>query len=116
MNTKYTELIQKAYAGFNARDIDAVFTTMHPDVNWPKAFEGDFVIGYDEVRAYWTRQWSEIDPIVEPLSINERTDGKVVVEVQQLVKDMEDNILFNGKVNHVYLINNDLIKSMEIEV
>jgi len=116
MNTKYSEIIEKAYAGFNKRDIDAVFTVMHPDVSWPKAFEGGFVTGYDAVREYWTRQWAEINPKVEPVSINERTDGKVVVEVQQLVKDLEGNILFDGKVNHVYIINNGLIEGMEVEM
>ena len=115
MNTKYSEIIGKAYAGFNKRDINAVFTVMHPNVSWPKAFEGGFVTGYDAVREYWTRQWSEIDPKVEPLSIIERNDGKVVVEVQQLVKDMEGNILFDGKVNHLYTINNDVIERMEVE-
>jgi hypothetical protein len=37
-------LIHTAYAAFNSRDIDTALTTMHPDVRWPKAFEGDFVI------------------------------------------------------------------------
>lgn len=62
------ELLRAAYAAFNARDIDAALALMSPDVVWPKAFKGGFVRGSEEVRAYWTEQWSEINPHVEPVS------------------------------------------------
>jgi len=110
------ELINKAYKGFNNREIDAVLSIMHPDIHWPKAFEGGYVIGHEAVRGYWTRQWSEINPIVEPVSITERPDGKVEVEVYQLVKDLAGNILFDGKVKHVYVITDGLLQQMDIEL
>jgi len=115
MSSRYTEIVEKAYTGFNARDIDTTLTTMHPDIHWPKAFEGGYVIGHEAVREYWTRQWSEINPKVEPVAITERPDGKIEVEVDQLVKDLEGNVLFDGKVKHVYAIKNDLLLSMDIE-
>ena len=115
MKSKYTEIIRKAYAGFNERKIDDVFAVMHPDVRWPRAFEGDHVTGQQAVRAYWTKQWTEINPIVEPISIVDRADSKVAVTVDQLVKDMEGNVLFYGTVNHVYVIEDGLILGMEIE-
>jgi len=34
------ELLRAAYAAFNARDFDAAFATMAPDVAWPRAFKG----------------------------------------------------------------------------
>src|SRR3546814_11112882 len=61
------QLLRAAYAAFNARDIDAALALMTPDVAWPRAFKGGFVRGHEEVRAYWTEQWSEIDPHVEPV-------------------------------------------------
>jgi hypothetical protein len=115
MKSKYTDILNKAYTGFNSRDIDAVFSIMHPDIHWPKAFEGGYVIGHEAVRDYWTRQWSEINPKVEPITITDRPDGKVEVEVYQLVKDLEGNILFDGKVKHVYVIRDNLLYSMNIE-
>ena len=115
MNSKYHSIIQKAYTGFNARDIDTTLSTMHPDVHWPKAFEGGYVIGHEAVREYWRRQWSEINPKVEPVAITERPDGKVEVEVDQLVKDLEGSILFDGKVKHVYVIDGGLLQRMDIE-
>ena len=72
MASQYEDLIKKAYSAFNARDIDTALSTMHPDVEWPKAFEGGYVSGHDEIREYWTRQWTEINPNVEPVGFNER--------------------------------------------
>ena len=70
------DLLRAAYAAFNARDIDAALATMAPDVAWPKAFKGGFARGHQEVRAYWTEQWSEIDPRVEPASFHPEGDGR----------------------------------------
>jgi hypothetical protein len=111
----YKDIITKAYIGFNTRDIDAVLSVMDANVKWPKAFEGDYVTGHEAVREYWTRQWSEINPKVEPILITERQDGKIEVVVKQLVKDFEGIILFDGKVKHVYTIENDLITVMDVK-
>lgn len=115
MTTTIETLINKAYKAFNDRDIDAALTLMTPDVHWPNGWEGGYVEGHAGVRAYWTRQWKEIDPHVEPISIQEGTNGKTVVEVEQQVKDMEGKLLFEGMVKHIYTIESGLIKSMEIE-
>ncbi|MGM9478966.1 nuclear transport factor 2 family protein [Pedobacter sp. GSP4] len=114
MESQYWPIIKKAYDGFNIRNIDGVFAVMHADVKWPKAFEGGYVSGQDAVREYWTRQWSEINPIVEPLSVTERPDGKIAVLVDQLVKDLEGNVIFDGQTIHVYVFKDHLILSMEI--
>jgi hypothetical protein len=115
MESKYELIINRAYEGFNERDIDKVFSVMNKDVFWPKAFEGGYVEGYEAVRAYWLRQWSEINPQVKPLVITDLPDGRVEVEVHQLVKDLEGNILFDGPTNHIYTFNRGLIQQMDIE-
>lgn len=89
---------------------------MDANVLWPKAFEGGYVEGYDAVREYWLRQWSEINPNVEPISVNERQDGRVEVMVNQLVKDLEGNVLFDGPTKHVYTFAGTTILQMDIEV
>lgn len=52
MALQYEDLIKKVYAAFNARDMDTALTTMHPDIQWPKAFEGGYVSGHNEIREY----------------------------------------------------------------
>jgi hypothetical protein len=57
------ELLTRAYAAFNARNIDAVLAAMHPDVDWPNGWEGGRVRGHPQVRDYWTvRQPSRCAP------------------------------------------------------
>ena len=62
MEPSQKEMIEQAYAGFNSRDIPAVLRLMHPNVHWPKAFEGTYVEGHDSVQNYWHQQWKEINP------------------------------------------------------
>lgn len=115
MTNKYQNLIEQAYAAFNARNIEEVLKTMDPEVNWPNGWEGGYVKGHEEVRNYWTRQWKEIDPKVEPVAFKERDNGEIEVEVHQTAKDLQGNVLFDGMIKHVYAIESGLIKNMEIE-
>lgn len=115
MTQQHQDVITQAYTSFNARDIDTVLSLMQTDVHWPNGWEGGYVNGHDEVRDYWTRQWKEINPTVEPVSFKDREDGRLEVEVHQIAKDLHGNVLFDGVVLHIYAFENGLIKSMEIE-
>ncbi len=115
MEKKIQNLIKKAYLAFNARDIDTALSAMHPDIQWPKAFEGGYVSGHAEIREYWTRQWTEINPNVEPVEFNERENGTVEIIVHQIVKDLEDN-LFDGNVKHIYTLQDRMLRRMDIEL
>jgi hypothetical protein len=115
MEPNYKEILEQAYAGFNSRDIDAVLLLMDPAVQWPNGWEGGYVHGHQEVRDYWTRQWKEIDSMVQPLSIKERPDGRIEVEVRQMAKDLQGNVLFEGMVKHIYTFEQGKVKHMEIE-
>jgi ketosteroid isomerase-like protein len=108
------DLITKTYAAFNARDIESVLAVMHPDVDWPNGWEGGRVRGHDEVRKYWTRQWKAIDPTVTPERIMRGGDGRISVHVHQVVRDLQGNVISDGMVEHVYQIEDGLIKNMEI--
>ena len=109
-----TELLKAAYAAFNARNIDAALATMASDVSWPKAFKGGFVRGHQAVRAYWTEQWSEIDPHVEPVSFHWEDDGCVLIDVHQVVRDLAGTVLADVHVGHRFTITNGLIQAMEV--
>ncbi|MBW4491177.1 MAG: nuclear transport factor 2 family protein [Trichocoleus desertorum ATA4-8-CV12] len=108
------ELLRTAYVAFNARDIDAALVLMTPDVAWPKAFKGGFVRSPEEVRAYWTEQWSEINPHVEPVAFHPQEDGQVLVEVHQVVRDLSGAVLADEHVGHRFTIKHGLIEAMEV--
>ena len=79
-------LIAQAYSAFNRRDADGALAVMSENVDWPKASEGGRVVGKEEIRAYWTRQWAEFNPNVEPIEVTDREAGRTDVKVHQLVK------------------------------
>lgn len=108
------EVLRHAYAAFNARNVDAALAGMHPDVDWPNGMEGGRVMGHDAVRAYWTRQWTLIDPHVEPLGFTRLDDGRVAVDVRQVVRDRQGSLLVDQRVQHVYRLEDGRVRSMEI--
>ena len=107
-------VIEQAYTAFNRRDIDGALALMTEDVSWPKASEGGRVVGKDEIRAYWTRQWSEFDPRVEPLAITVGDEGKIRVRVHQLVKSLDGDVLSDSEVLHLFTLHGGLIAAMNI--
>ncbi|MET0570593.1 MAG: nuclear transport factor 2 family protein [Pedobacter agri] len=116
MPSQYEDLIKKAYSAFNARDIDTALSTMHPDVQWPKAFEGGYVSGHSDIREYWTRQWTEINPNVQPVAFYDRPNGTLEITVHQKVKDLQGNTIFDGIIKHIYTLQDNLLRRMDIEL
>ena len=112
-NTKI--LIAQAYSAFNQRNIDGALALISENVSWPKASEGGRVVGKEEIRAYWTRQWQEFDPHVEPIEVIEREGGRTDVKVHQLVKSLGGDVLSDSEVWHVYTIANGLIERMDLK-
>ena len=106
---------QRMYDAFNRRDADRVLEMMSDEVDWPNAWKGGRLVGRDAVRDYWTSQWSEIDPHVEPVLVTERADGTVAVRVRQVVHSREGELLSDGEVIHVYRLADGRILRMDVE-
>lgn len=92
-----------------------MLATFHPQVRWSRAWEGDYATGHDEVRAYWLRQWGELNPHVEPTDTRKRADGRLEVAVHQVVKHKQGQVLFDGLVKHIYTLADGLLKQLNIE-
>ena len=97
-------MIHHIYDRFNARDMEAVLALLADDVAWANGMEGTHVHGVEAVRAYWTHQWSVIDPHVEPTHINTAPDGALVVAVHQTVRALAGTLLLDETVGHVFRI------------
>ena len=108
------ELLKRVYDRFNARDMETVLAAMHEDVIWANGMEGGQVRGRNEVRSYWTRQWAMIDPHVEPVAFADGPDGEVIVEVHQVVRDLNGNLLADKMVGHVFRIEDGFVKRFDI--
>jgi len=112
-------LIARAYSAFNRRDIDGALALMSENVDWPRASEGGRVVGKEAIRAYWTRQWAEFNPHVEPLEVTDHLAtgneaGRTDVKVHQLVKHLNGDVLSDQTLMHLFTIADGLIERMEI--
>lgn len=111
----YQKTLTQLYQDFNDRNIDTVLLLLHDNVIWPNGWEGGFVQGHSEVRKYWLRQWSEIDPKVVPISFEERPGEEISVGVHQIIKDLTGQILSDSQVKHVYNFDDGKVSKMIIE-
>lgn len=110
------EILRSAYRAFNARDVDAGLDLMHPNVDWPNAWEGGRVVGRAAVGDYWRRQFESISSNVEPETFEHLTNGEVSVLVNQTVHDAKSGEeLSEGTVRHRYRLEDGLIVWMDVE-
>jgi ketosteroid isomerase-like protein len=109
------QTLRSAYEAFNTRDIEAAIELMHPDVDWPNAWEGGRVRGHEAVREYWRRQFKAISSIVEPEEFTAEADGSITVRVHQVVHDAgSGELLTDAHVEHRYRIEDGLIVRMDV--
>jgi ketosteroid isomerase-like protein len=108
-------VLRAAYRAFNARDIEMAVELMHPDVNWPNAWEGGRVVGQAAVVDYWRRQFSAISSTVEPEVFTDEPDGSTTVDVHQVVRDAHTGeLLSDSRVRHRYRFEQGMIVRMDV--
>lgn len=107
--------LQNLYDAFNRREIEVIIAVMHPDVKWANGLEGGFVYGRDAVREYWTEQFKHIQPELEVLAFERDENGRDVVTVHQIVKDLQGNVLVDTTIHQIFTIEDGLISRYEIE-
>jgi hypothetical protein len=109
------ESLRSLYVAFNAGEVESVAARLHPDVDWPNAWEGGRVVGRDQVLEYWHRQFAAISSKVEPESLFEEPDEAVTVLVHQVVHDARSGeLLSDSRVRHRYRIERGLIVRMDV--
>lgn len=88
---------------------------MHPQVDWPNAWEGGRVVGREAVTEYWRRQFEAISSEVKPEGFVAEPDGAVTVDVHQVVRDAKTGeLLTDSRVRHRYRIEDGQIVRMDV--
>ena len=77
--------------------------------------DGGHVVGREAVREYCTRQWTVIDPHVDPIHIAEPAGGSTLVDVHQVVKDLEGKLLLDETIAHRFQIEGKFVTRFDIE-
>lgn len=68
----------------------------------------------DEVRVYWTEQWNEINPHVEPVAFYPEDANRILVDVHQVVRGMTGTVIADEHIGHRFTFNRGLIQNMEV--
>src|SRR2546425_12462204 len=95
------DLLKRVYDRFNARDMETVLAAMHEAAIWANGMEGGHVHGRDEARSYWTRQWTMIDPHVEPVAFAHGPESDGVVHVHHPARDSMGDLVADRSVTPV---------------
>ena len=88
---------------------------MHPEVDWPNAWEGGRVRGREAVATYWARQFEQISSRVEPQGFSREEDGAIAVEVHQVVHDAgSGELVSDSHVVHRWRLDQGMVVRMDV--
>jgi len=88
---------------------------MHPEVDWPNAWEGGRVRGREAVAAYWARQFEQISSRVEPQGFSREADGAIAVDVHQVVLETDSGeLVSDSDVVHRWRLEQGLVVRMDV--
>jgi hypothetical protein len=107
-------LLRRAYIAFNARRVEMLLSDMTSDVDWPDLVDGGRAKGRSAVRAYWKRQFDSSDPRVEPKGMSVEPDGRIAVDVHQVIRTLDGEIVDDQMVCHVYTMRDGLVARMDV--
>ena len=114
MTPEQIQFLQNLYEAFNKREIETIISSMRPNVKWANGLEGGFVYGREAVREYWTNQFKDIQPMLEPLKFETDGNNRNIVTVHQIVRDLQDNVLADMTVQQIFTIEDGMISLYEI--
>jgi pimeloyl-ACP methyl ester carboxylesterase len=107
------ELVRRAYAAYNGRDLEGLLALVGDDVDWPDGTRR--LRGRTAVRAYWTEQWTSTHTHDEPVAVTRLPDGRLAVEVEQVVRSLDGSVRATRSVRHVHRVEGARIVRLDIE-
>ena len=108
-----TALITQLYEDFNARKADAILARLSEDVMWANGMEGGYVNGHKDLREYWERQWTMLNPQIKAVGFSKTEDGSIFVDARFSGKTPEQEFK-DISASHVFHIKNGLIFRFDI--
>jgi ketosteroid isomerase-like protein len=108
-------LLTKVYDAYNRRDYTAFFALLTPDVDWPDLIDGGRLLGREALRAYWVRNDKLITVDIAVVSIAILSDGRVVAEANQIVRNLAGQVWSDTCVRHTFTLRDGLVARLEVE-
>ncbi|QLC24863.1 nuclear transport factor 2 family protein [Parasphingopyxis algicola] len=117
MRNRKEQIIRDAYDAFNSRDADTLIGYVTEDVNWPDGTTSDpdkRLHGRDALREYWQKQWDVTVTRDTPTEVTELPDGRVMVRLDQVVRDLKGEEVSKGSFEYFFEMRGDLISRLDI--
>ena len=108
-------LLTKVYEAYNRRDFAAFSAYLTLDVDWPNQLQGGRVIGHDAVAALWRETAQSIQVDLAPVTFSLEPDGRVAVNVNQIVRNLSGQIWSDSCVRHLFTLDGGRIARLDVE-
>ena len=108
-------LLSGLYDAIGRQDIDAVMALFEPDARIPDSLESDTLVGHDQIRAYYLRQFATIQVSSALLSTRLMPDDRVAASLHVQVHGSEGGTWGEGRVEATYRIHAGKIREMVVD-
>jgi hypothetical protein len=114
---KETALIKDLYENFNARKMEPILAKLTEDVMWANGMDGGYVHGHKDLRDYWERQWSILNPQIKPVSFRKTEEGSILVDALFSGQPMEGHTqgFKDMPAGHVFQFKDGLVSRFDIQ-
>ena len=111
--TSESDLLQRAFTAYDARDLAGLLTLVSEDVDWPDGARR--LRGRAALSAYWVAQWSRTRTHDRLQRIDRRADGSVVVRLERVVRSLEGHLLERALFDDVFRLDASRLARLDIE-
>jgi len=108
-------LLTRLYEAYNRRDFDAFSALLTADINWPDQIQGGRLVGPDAMRAYWASNDKVITVDAAPVSFDAWPDGRIAVDVNQIVRNLNGQVWSDTCVRHIFTLRDGKVARMDAE-
>lgn len=107
-------LVGRLYDANQRRDLEAFRALVAPQLEWPDVTRGGVLTSPEAVRDYWAYNDSIIRVEITPVEIHVTEDGRIVVDVNQVVWNRSGKLWSDLCVRHCYTLRDGLFWRMDI--
>jgi len=112
--TEAEALLTRLFEAYNRRDFPAFAAGLREDVNWPDQTRGGRLVGHEALRAYWAANDQSIRVEVTPIAFTIEEDGRVRVDLNQVVRSVTGSLWSDLEVRQYYTLRDGQVSRMDI--
>jgi hypothetical protein len=108
-------LLSALFEAIDRQDLDAVLAHFGSEARIPDSLESATVVGRDQIRAYYRRQFATIHVSASLLSTRRLPDGRVEADLHVQVRGAEGGSWGESRVKATYRIDDGKISEMVVD-